>query len=826
MSRNTAGGGVVTYLRSIGLVLALLFVPAVGLPSVSVDSHGPVQIKGDEDGSSLVAKRKRSKGKNKRKAKKQAKKTEADTEAEEAAGALFDTPAPVGEGGTSTAPGPDAAVDETTLDLSGAGTDTEEAKKELLMRTEEPKAEEDTGKGKRRKKKKQDPGSFDFGGGVQLDFGGEGIDFGEGDLADFDLEFQVDSAERERFDEAMTKMSDEDYPEAALAFRTFLEDPKYGEFKGESEYQLAKALYKMGFLDSSLTRFKTILDQGPAHRRYRKSIEWLFFISRKMADETPVLAELAQFRNVTFPKAYRNEYFYLLSKYLFIQAEDFEVSRMERAMIERAKKSGVDKLDFDGMDGFMGEGAFDAAGGGIDFGGGEGGGFDFGGGESGGGGDDSGFDFGSGASGSDSGSSDGGGGFDFGGGGAEGGGAFDFGGGGETAPPEDAVAKDAGPVREAAPQTASEAIRQGLELVVQVEQESKFYPRAKYLEGLLNYLRGGAGTTEEEQKAHQAAVAAFQEVVRVLNPREATRLDPQLREMAFLSLARIHYGYRQFNRSVYYFDLIDRDSENWLTALFEASWAYYRRGDYEKALGNLLTLHSPFFEKEYFPESQLVKAIIYFEACRYQETRSIVDSFYGRFKDVMKEIEKIAESKEAPELLYDRIVAKQQLESQEGAGDDVAQRLVSLALADPTIRTARNVVQQTKDDIAMAKEMAAEFREARIGQEVYDELQELSAQRARAAGEATRQKFERELFDLKGLLAQALRIKIEVVSAEKAVLQAKIKGEPPPDPIVPAVARSVVGDEQLYWPYEGEYWRDELGTYELDFSMCRPLAGP
>ena len=30
-----------------------------------------------------------------------------------------------------------------------------------------------------------------------------------------------------------------------------------------------------------------------------------------------------------------------------------------------------------------------------------------------------------------------------------------------------------------------------------------------------------------------------------------------------------------------------------------------------------------------------------------------------------------------------------------------------------------------------------------------------------------------------------------------------------------------VKDTELMWPYFGEYWRDELGTYELDFSMCR-----
>ena len=105
-----------------------------------------------------------------------------------------------------------------------------------------------------------------------------------------------------------------------------------------------------------------------------------------------------------------------------------------------------------------------------------------------------------------------------------------------------------------------------------------------------------------------------------------------------------------------------------------------------------------------------------------------------------------------------------------------------------------------------------------------EELKLQEAERSRAAGEVTRRKFEEELYELKSLLAQAYRIKIEVVSAERGVIAAKMRGEATHDEIIPAQPRTVVDDEHLYWPYEGEYWRDELGTYQLDFSMCRPIA--
>ncbi|MEE8409129.1 MAG: hypothetical protein V3T05_05965, partial [Myxococcota bacterium] len=442
----------------------------------------------------VAKRRKKRKAQGKRRGKKRKKgRTKAQEEATEAADALFDTTAP--SGGGEAPPPPEPAADEgpDVLDLSTSAADTEAARKELLLGPGTD-AEAKGGKGKKGKKK----GEYDFGGGLDLDLGEEGFSFG-GELADFGVDLDIASAERDRFDAALDMMSDEDFSAAAIEFRFFLEDPKFAEFKSEAEYQLAKAFYKIGFLEPALTRFKSILEQGPSHRRYRKSVEWLFFISRKMADETPVLAELARFRNVTFPKAYRNEYSYLLTKYLFIQAEAFELERLQQEQLMRGKASKAATIDFSAVSDALEEGGFDFSGG-----------------------SDGGFDF--------SAAAGGGGGFDFGGGGS-----FDFGGGSGGA--EEAIDEDA-PVREEAPQTADEALRQGLDLITEVNKESKWYPRSKYLEGLLNYLGGH----------DQEAVNAFQEVVRVLNPREADRLDPKLREMAFLSLARIHYGYKQFNR--------------------------------------------------------------------------------------------------------------------------------------------------------------------------------------------------------------------------------------------------------------------------------------
>ena len=41
--------------------------------------------------------------------------------------------------------------------------------------------------------------------------------------------------------------------------------------------------------------------------------------------------------------------------------------------------------------------------------------------------------------------------------------------------------------------------------------------------------------------------------------------------------------------------------------------------------GNLITLASPFFKDEYFPEALVLKAVVYYENCRYTEALTMVE---------------------------------------------------------------------------------------------------------------------------------------------------------------------------------------------------------
>jgi len=115
-----------------------------------------------------------------------------------------------------------------------------------------------------------------------------------------------------------------------------------------------------------------------------------------------------------------------------------------------------------------------------------------------------------------------------------------------------------------------------------------------------------------------------------------------------------------------------------------------------------------------------------------------------------------------------------------------------------------------------------EFRESALGKELSERLRAERATLATEAGARTRAKLEYERDQLRQLLAQALRIQIEVSRKEREALEGSLAKGSQVDVVRDLKYSHAVSDEQLFWPYEGEFWRDELGTYSYTLTKgCR-----
>lgn len=375
------------------------------------------------------------------------------------------------------------------------------------------------------------------------------------------------------------------------------------------------------------------------------------------------------------------------------------------------------------------------------------------------------------------------------------------------------AAGDADGTQQASYQTdAAKSFDEARRLLAMVPADSAFHAKARYLDGLTLYVQG----------KFAPSVEGFKDVVRALNPRTGALQDPALREQAFMQLARIHYEHKQNRYAIFYYDRIARGSDQWLQALYESAWAHFRLGQYEKALGNMITLHSPFFSEEYFPEALVLKAVIYYENCRYPEASDIVEQFNRTYLPLYKELETVlSRPYQTPQDYYDvlaEIQKKNRTEGQGGTTSKMLERILKLALSDRELKHLNDSILELEaeaDSIAARRDL---FRYSELSKTLLADLEAQRVEVQKKAGFYAKRKLEKERKNLADLNYRALAIKAEIGTSEKDALEASlVRGKNV------AVTRdykfsTAVDDEHVYWPYEGEYWRDELGTYQYTLT--------
>jgi hypothetical protein len=64
-------------------------------------------------------------------------------------------------------------------------------------------------------------------------------------------------------------------------------------------------------------------------------------------------------------------------------------------------------------------------------------------------------------------------------------------------------------------------------------------------------------------------------------------------------------------------------------------------GDYPRALGNIHTIQSPYFPNSFYPEADVLKAVIYFANCNYDAATIVVARFNKKFIPLKDGLEKV-----------------------------------------------------------------------------------------------------------------------------------------------------------------------------------------
>lgn len=371
------------------------------------------------------------------------------------------------------------------------------------------------------------------------------------------------------------------------------------------------------------------------------------------------------------------------------------------------------------------------------------------------------------------------------------------------------------------------AYEEAIRLFNRVTPQSKHYVQSQFFSGI-SYV--------QLRKSVQA-VKAFQRIENALDEGvQGVEDERRMRDLSYLSQARTYYSAsikleaetntpvvneQKLSAAVKYWDQIDVTSEYWLDALFEESWAYFMAGQYPRALGNIHTIQAPYFPGAFYPEAAILKAVIYFSNCNYEAATTVVARFNKTFVPIRDELTKVLKRFEGEG--QDDALYKFLTEIQSGTADlnPAIKGIVESSLSDRQLLKNIEYVRALDTEKETLSKAPGNFRTAAVGQYVQDTLAQSRQVAVHNAGQLAKTRYRRFISELEEHLRNGEKILIDITAAQRNLLDEKLKAGQ-----VSAAESKIYGvvnpdEEHVLWPFDGEYWRDELGFYrQVVESAC------
>jgi tetratricopeptide (TPR) repeat protein len=365
---------------------------------------------------------------------------------------------------------------------------------------------------------------------------------------------------------------------------------------------------------------------------------------------------------------------------------------------------------------------------------------------------------------------------------------------------------------------------QAIGLFEKVPKDNKWYVQARMFTGI-SHIR---------MRQARPAIQSFRSIVDALEAGDVeTDDEDRVKDLAWLSLARVYYtaankvddetGDRQVDgkllgAAVDAWSRIDTGSEYWLDALFEGSFAFFLADEFSRALGNIHTIFSPYFEKTaYYPEALVLKAVVFFYNCQMENASAMVSKFHERYDPVQSELTaKLGEFKDN-ESFYKFLI---QVRDGNANLSPSIRPIVSSALSDRTVLRHLEYVKQLEGEEKRLKEAPPAFKNSSVGARILQDSALAKSFAVEQAGDLARGRYNRLIESLQDFNNQIDAVDLEVATFERGQLSQAMQDQQVTAERA-AGGKVEVDEEHQVWPFDGEYWRDELGFYRQQVtSKC------
>ncbi len=394
----------------------------------------------------------------------------------------------------------------------------------------------------------------------------------------------------------------------------------------------------------------------------------------------------------------------------------------------------------------------------------------------------------------------------------------------------------------------------------QVSDSAADYAAARYLIGLV----------QVRNKMYKSAVESFQQAVLATERNES---DVRIADNAYLALARIAYESGNYDGAIYYYKKIPQRSQKLSRAFYESAWTYFLKGDYSRAIGTFQVLHSPYFTKYFYPELWILEATVYLNMCHYELAKAALRQFSENVAAAGIPLKQFMLRMRTPKDYYEGFLGAVKAGGGQNA-NGLPAMLTYPVLSNVEFYNLYRTVAQIEKEQADVERNRSDL--GQLGQQLGPELQALHQSAVNEIGIKIQQLLKEVDTDIEEYIIKVKEIEVDLADVEINAIdeqtadvfqrqerEAKIntilllvKRKATDDEIIKfidgqevlrtlkpaeieqlrakkvvsnkviehlyAVIKvdeeeggtiAIVGDDSLEWPFEGEYWRDEIGGF-------------
>jgi tetratricopeptide (TPR) repeat protein len=273
-----------------------------------------------------------------------------------------------------------------------------------------------------------------------------------------------------------------------------------------------------------------------------------------------------------------------------------------------------------------------------------------------------------------------------------------------------------------------------------------------------------------------------------------------------LNVARSYFAAGNYLRAIEYYANVDRESDFWPEAHFERAWAHFRQGDVKGTVAVLMSHEAPFFDDWYLPEGDLLRTYALFMLCKFPDANKSISAFMDKYTPLKDQLVASVDSL-TPQAAWDE--ARAYLD---GSKTQFPAKLLRKFSTDERFLSAVKSVEKADDELSRLQNVSANpFATMATAR-----LQERRSELINAEGLRVFNHIRTARDQLVEMLSNVEITKLDIMTYETRMLEkASMTGTLDYGDRIGQLRRLRKKKGVRVWPFQGEYWGDEMGYYQI-----------